>query len=87
MFEPVGVTVDAIAGDARFVADDGAARAYEPIEQRGLADVGSADDSDQRKLGHVECVELRSTGEPRAAVPTWPVSVHMSRADAASRLL
>ena len=29
---PVGGAVDAVAGDARFIRDDGAARASEPIE-------------------------------------------------------
>ena len=41
---PFGFAIEAVARDARLVADDGAARADQPVEQRGLADVRSADD-------------------------------------------
>ena len=44
---PVGFAVQAVAGDAGFVADDGAPRSDQAIEQRGLADVGPADDGDE----------------------------------------
>src|SRR3984957_11093152 len=44
MAEPFGFAVDTIVGDAGFIGDDRAARAGEAIEQRGLADVGTADD-------------------------------------------
>ena len=43
---PFGVAVEAVAGDAGLVADDGAARAHDAVEQRGLADVGAADDGE-----------------------------------------
>ena len=43
---PVGLAVEAVAGDAGLVADDGAARTDEPVKERGLADVGAADDGD-----------------------------------------
>jgi len=36
-------------GDARFVGDDGAARAGQPVEERGLAHVGAADDDERWK--------------------------------------
>ena len=48
--EPFGFAVDAVAGDAGLVGDDGAARAGEAIEERGLADVGAADDDERWKL-------------------------------------
>ena len=40
------LAVQAIAGDAGHVAHEGAPLAHQPVEQRGLADVGTADDSD-----------------------------------------
>ena len=44
---PFDLAVDAIAGDARFVTDDGPPRAGKAVEERGLADVGAAaDDKD-----------------------------------------
>ena len=48
---PFGVAVEAVAGDAGFVADDGAARAYDAVEERGLADVGAAHDGDGGDAG------------------------------------
>jgi len=44
---PLDEAVDAVAGDAGLVANDGAARAGEAIEERGLADVGAAADGDE----------------------------------------
>ena len=41
-------SVDAIASNARLIRNDRAALSDKSIEQRGLADVGSADDGDQR---------------------------------------
>ena len=41
---PADFAVDAVAGDAGLVADDGAARAGEAIEEGGFADVGAAHD-------------------------------------------
>ena len=43
---PVCGAVDAVAGDAGLVGDNGAARAGEAIEERGLAHVGASDDYD-----------------------------------------
>jgi len=44
---PLDEAVDAVAGDAGLVADDGAARAGEAIEECRLADVGAAADGDE----------------------------------------
>ncbi len=46
---PLDEAVDAVAGDAGLVADDGAARTGEAIEERRLADVGTAADGDERE--------------------------------------
>ena len=46
---PLDEAVDAVASDAGLVADDGAARAGEAIEERRLADVGAAADGDERE--------------------------------------
>ena len=43
---PLRVAVEAVAGDAGLVADDGAARAHDAVEERGLAYVGAAHDGD-----------------------------------------
>lgn len=43
---PLGVAVEAVARDAGFVADDGAAGADDAVKERGLADVGAAYDGD-----------------------------------------
>ena len=43
--------VDAVAGDAGLVADDGAARAGEAIEEGGFADVGASHDRDHWPFG------------------------------------
>src|SRR5258708_5866756 len=45
---PFGVSVQTIARDSRLVTDDGTARADDPVEQRGLAYVGSAHDGERR---------------------------------------
>ena len=47
---PLDLAVDAVAGDAGLVADDGAAGAGEAIEEGGLADVGAAADGDEREV-------------------------------------
>ena len=44
---PLDEAVDAVAGDSGLVADDGAARTGEAIEERRLADVGAAADGDE----------------------------------------
>ena len=44
---PFGFAIDAVACDAGLVGDDGAARAGQTVEERGLAHVGAAND-DQR---------------------------------------
>jgi len=50
---PFGFAIDAVAGDAGFVGDDGAARAGQAIEERGLAHVGASEDHQRWKLrGH-----------------------------------
>ena len=41
---PLDLAVEAVAGDAGLVADNGAPRTDQPVEQRGLADVRTADD-------------------------------------------
>ena len=43
---PVGVVGDPVAGHARHVLDDRLAAADDPVDQRGLADVGAADDGE-----------------------------------------
>ena len=43
---PVGVVGHPVAGHARDVLDDGLAAADDPVDQRGLADVGAADDGE-----------------------------------------
>ena len=48
---PLGVAVEAVAGDAGFVADNGAARAHDAVEERGLADIGAAHDGDRGDAG------------------------------------
>jgi hypothetical protein len=53
------------------------------VEERGLADVGAADDGDERSFFHLEVTgflfELRSTGRARAPVPTRPVLILVSQ--------
>ncbi len=44
---PLGFAVKTVAGDARLVADNGAAGADQTVEERGLADVGAADDGER----------------------------------------
>ena len=48
---PFRLAVEAVARDAGLVADDGAARAHQPIEERGFADVGTAHDGDGWNAG------------------------------------
>ena len=43
---PLDEAIDAVAGDSWLVANDGAARTCEAIEERRLADVGAAADGD-----------------------------------------
>ncbi len=66
---PGGGAVDAIAGDAGLVGDDGAARAGEAVEERGLADVGPADNDQQRQRrwqGWDGCAHQSGEGESPA---------------------
>ena len=51
MASPFTLSVETIAGDAGLVADYGASRTYDSIEQRGLADVGSSDNGQRRYSG------------------------------------
>ena len=44
---PFGLAVEPVAGDAGFVADDGAPRSHQPVEERGFADVGTAHDGER----------------------------------------
>src|SRR5207249_1253375 len=55
---PFGFAVNAVAGDAGLIGDDGAARAGQAIEERRLAHVGAADD-DQRWQARSHELELR----------------------------
>jgi ATP-dependent DNA helicase DinG len=48
----VSFAIEPVAGDARFIADNRAARPHEPIKQRRLADVWPANDSDKRAMIH-----------------------------------
>ncbi len=47
---PADLAIDAVAGDAGLIADDGAAAAGESVEEGGLADVGAADDDQDRQF-------------------------------------
>ena len=53
--QPLSFAVDAVAGDARLVAHDGAARPNQPVEQRGLADIRTADNGERTAHGHFAC--------------------------------
>src|SRR5579862_2386429 len=46
---PLGVAIEAVASDAGLVANDGATRTHNAVEQRGLAHVGATDDGEQRR--------------------------------------
>ena len=48
---PFGLAVEPVARDAGFVADNGAPRADQPVEERGFADVGAAHDGDGGHAG------------------------------------
>src|SRR5690606_4400357 len=48
---PVGLDLLAVAGHARLLLDDRLATPHDAVQQRGLADVGSADDGDDGE-GH-----------------------------------
>src|SRR3954452_11454327 len=50
--EPMGFAVQTVAGDARFIADNGPARTHQAVEQSGFADIGPADDGDKRNFVH-----------------------------------
>ena len=58
---------DAVARDARRVLDDGLAASQDSVDQRGLADVGSADDGENRQARRdvAGIVELDVAGEQR----------------------
>ena len=62
---PFHLAVDAVAGDAGLVADDGAPRSDQPVEQRGLADVGAADNGQRADGAAVRPV--RQSGWTRIA--------------------
>jgi len=49
---PARVRVVAIAGRARAAVGDGFAAAADPVEERGLADIGPADEGDSREGDH-----------------------------------
>src|SRR2546430_2155034 len=50
---PFSLAVDAVAGDARLIGDDSAARAGQTVEERGLAHVGATDDNERwEQIGH-----------------------------------
>jgi hypothetical protein len=56
---PLRVAVKTVARDAGLVADNGAPRTHDPVEQRGLADVGPAHDGN---CGNAGCGGGDSTG-------------------------
>jgi hypothetical protein len=56
VFVATADAVVAIAGNARFVVDEGVAAARERVEDRGLADIRPADESDQWQ--HVDLSRL-----------------------------
>ena len=43
---PLGVAVEAVAGDAGLVADNGAAGSDNAVEEGGLADIGASHDGE-----------------------------------------
>ena len=47
---PLAVAIEAVSGNAGFIADDRTARAHQPIEQRGFTHVRAAHDGEQGKL-------------------------------------
>src|SRR5947199_6337669 len=50
---PLPLAVNAVASDSRLVGDDGAARAGQTVEERGLAYVGtSSKEDDGENVGH-----------------------------------
>ena len=49
---PFGFAIEAVASDAGLVADDGAARSDETVEERRFADVGAADNGQRAGQGH-----------------------------------
>jgi hypothetical protein len=44
-------SVDAVARQARIIGDEGVACAGEPVEQRGLADIGPSDEGEDGQQG------------------------------------
>ena len=48
---PFPLSVETIASDAGLVADNGASRTYDSIEERGLADVWASDNGQRRYSG------------------------------------
>src|SRR5216683_8285240 len=48
---PFRLAIETVARDAGFVANNGATRAYQAIEERGFTDVGTPDDSDGGHAG------------------------------------
>src|ERR1700740_146973 len=47
---PLAVAIEAVSGDARFIADDRTARAHQVIEQRGFTHIRAAHDGEQGNL-------------------------------------
>ncbi len=80
---PFPLSIETIASDAGLVADDGAPRTYDSIEERGLADVGASDNRQRRYPGGDGCSgwrvvggagqSQRRTGE--SPVATWSVEL------------
>ena len=72
---PLGVRGDDVAGGAGNRRDDGPARAGQPIEQRGLADIGASDEHDGAFSGGVLTGhDLTGAGFPRLTPPVDSVS-------------
>ena len=64
---PLRNAVNAVAGDARFVRHDRAAAFREPVEQRGFAHVGPAQNHHRGKLNS-HSIPLSSRAMPRVCV-------------------
>ena len=67
---PFIFAVDAVAGDAGLIADDRSPTPGEAIEERGFADVGAADDSNERQRGRAgrDCAGGLAIGGQRDSV-------------------
>jgi hypothetical protein len=56
--EQGGVALPPVARHAGSIIDERELLAHKPVEQRGLADIGAADDRDDRELGHRASLRL-----------------------------